>query len=377
MMRDACDPTRPARRTSDDWSSARGGFTLVELLVSISIITLLASMVLVALAGVQETAREDRTRAQIARIDTLISEKWEQYRTRRIPISPAMRNSVRQLGRFNSNQAAIERIRLMEKPRVDMLRELMRMELPDRKSDLLFGPVALPPTSVPAIWHAYRRYAAKLINERRTDVSFPVNDKAIDKQLDTYWSSDFESAECLYLILSQINDQDGKALEYFSEREIGDIDNDGMPEILDAWRRPIIFLRWAPGLNISRNPLTGQFVFGDNIYPGSPQTIKSSDPFDIMNVYPRIDQAQTFGLYPLIASSGPDQQMEIFADNPSETNRITYAMTTPPNNPFVGLPGVPQYQDQVTTMVGTPQDSNSDGILGWIDNITNHNLTGS
>ena len=50
------------------------GFTLVELLVSISIITLLAAMILVALAGVQENAKTDRTRAQIARIDALISE---------------------------------------------------------------------------------------------------------------------------------------------------------------------------------------------------------------------------------------------------------------------------------------------------------------
>ena len=111
--------------------------------------------------------------------------------------------------------------------------------------------------------------------------------------------------------------------------------------------------------------------------PGSPQDGKSPDPFDLLGVYPRLDQAPTFALYPLVASSGPDRQMEIFADNPSENNRINYALTTPPNNPFLGLPGVTKYQDQTTVMVGTPQDSNGDGVLGWLDNITNHNLAGS
>jgi hypothetical protein len=52
-------------------------------------------------------------------------------------------------------------------------------------------------------------------------------------------------------------------------------------------------------------------------------------------------------------------------------------LTQPPNNPFLGMPGVSTYQDQTTVMVGTPQDSNGDGVFGWLDNITNHNLTGS
>ena len=42
-----------------------GGFTLVELLVVISIIALLASIVMFAMAGAQETARRDRTRARL------------------------------------------------------------------------------------------------------------------------------------------------------------------------------------------------------------------------------------------------------------------------------------------------------------------------
>jgi prepilin-type N-terminal cleavage/methylation domain-containing protein len=327
-------------------------FTLVELMVVISIITLLASIVLVAMAGVMETAREDRTRAQIARIDALISERWEAFRRRRVPIPLAMTHAA-----SRNRMAKID----LDKARVDIMREMMRMELPERKSDVLFGPVVLPPTSTPALWRAYRRHAATLITQRRGMGATRLDDKWIDKNLDNLWSSDFEAAECLYLILSQIMDQGAKAMEFFSAREIGDIDNDGMPEILDGWGRPIIFLRWAPGLQIA----------------GSPQDGNSPDPFDLMQIYPRFHSAPTFALYPLIASSGPDRQMEIFADNPSETNRITYALTQPPNNPFLGLPGVATYQNQTMVMVGSPQDSNGDGVLGWIDNITNHNLTGS
>ncbi len=266
---------------------------------------------------------------------------------------------MKQAGRF-SNQGKFT----VDAARVNGIRELMRMELPDRKTDLLMGPAVLPPNAVPSLWHAYRRHAARLINERRTDVSFPITDNSIDKQMDAYWSSDFESAECLYLILSQIIDQDRKALEFFPAQEIGDVDKDGMPEILDGWGHPIIFLRWAPGLQIA----------------GSPQDGKAPDPFDLLGVYPRLDQAQTFALYPLVSSAGPDGQMEIFADNSNESQRINYALSTPPNNPFIGLPNVNRYQDEAsetTVMVGSPQDKNQDGIFGWLDNITNHNLTGS
>ena len=120
----------------------RVGFTLVELLVTISIITLLASMVLVALAGVQETARADRTRAQIARIDTLITEKWESFRGRRVPLPPTMR----QMAQFSASGRSSK----LDAARVDGIRELMRMELPDRKTDILIGPAVLPSNSAPA-----------------------------------------------------------------------------------------------------------------------------------------------------------------------------------------------------------------------------------
>jgi hypothetical protein len=39
------------------------------------------------------------------------------------------------------------------------------------------------------------------------------------------------------------------ALEQIPASNIGDLDNDGMPEILDGWGRPLGFVRWPIGFN--------------------------------------------------------------------------------------------------------------------------------
>jgi prepilin-type N-terminal cleavage/methylation domain-containing protein len=371
-----CQPVHAAQQRTSRRPPLRTAFTLVELLVVISIITLLASMVLVALAGVQETARADRTRAQIARIEALMSAKWESYRGRRMPLPPAVKR-LAQARRFSTNtnigamqfqQSRDAKLKL-DVARVDMLRELQRMELPDRRSDVLFEPVVLPSTQVPSVWNAYLNMAVKLISARR-GVAFTGTNPQKRQQLwgaqgNGPWTDEFESAECLYLILSQMVDQQTKALEFFPPQEISDLDNDGMPEILDGWGRPVMFLRWAPGLQIA----------------GSPQDGKSPDPVDLLGIYPRLHNARTFALYPLIISSGPDRQMDMIFDNPDGAD-IVYAHSQPPNNPFLGLPGVTyqpgnNYLDQTSAMVGTPADRNGDGVPNWLDNITNHNLTGS
>ncbi len=94
------------------------GFTLVELLVVIAIIALLASTLLVSLAGAKENARVARARSQIARIYEILIERWEWYQTRPLPVR------VPSVG----NPAAF---------RLRVVRELMRMEMPDRRSDVL------------------------------------------------------------------------------------------------------------------------------------------------------------------------------------------------------------------------------------------------
>ena len=59
-------------------------------------------------------------------------------------------------------------------------------------------------------------------------------------------SDTLQGAESLYMIcLSGLEDAD--AITQFSQSDIGDTDNDGLPEFLDGWGRPISFIRWPAG----------------------------------------------------------------------------------------------------------------------------------
>ena len=260
----------------------RSGFTLVELLVVIAVIAILSSMLLVGLWGVAENARVSRTRSVIQRIDTYVRARWDAYMDRRIgvqmlgplrlPRFPSEVEYMRILDPTGSNAAAIraDRFRAYGRfvayVRLAAIREIQRMELPDRKADLMtprelgVGVPAMlvpdptdprtnlvPPVlrnqmtvvldSVPALWQTYRAKAQSLVQAKFGSSA----------DWRTTWTPTHETAECLYLILSTMADDERSALEWFKESEIGDIDNDGMPEILDAWGTPITFIRWPSG----------------------------------------------------------------------------------------------------------------------------------
>src|SRR5690606_1599205 len=186
-----------------------------------------------------EEARAARTRAQIQKIHELLMIHWESYRTRPVPI----RTSA-----AAPQQAA--QLRLLA------LRELMRMELPDRITDVTDPPTYL--SGRPALNLAYRRRAANVS-----------------------WSATNQQAECLYMILANMQDGTRRGLDFFRENEIGDTDGDGMPEILDGWGRPIRFLRWAPGYSSPLQPSP----------PSALNPVRSPellpDPFDPLRVDPR------------------------------------------------------------------------------------------
>ncbi|MBW3598287.1 MAG: prepilin-type N-terminal cleavage/methylation domain-containing protein [Planctomycetes bacterium] len=232
-------------------TAGRGGFTLVELLIVIMIISILASITTFALWDSMEAARAARTRAQIQKIHEFLMIKWESYRTRPVPV--------------NTGRLPRE---LAPKARLNALRQLMRMELPDRITDVTDDPAPIleipSGTSVinvdmpePALWLAYRRRATST------------------------WSEANQQAECLYLILASMQDGTRSALEFFRDNEVADTDGDGMLEIVDGWGRPIRFLRWAPGY---QSPLhrIDQFQL-----PAAQRTELQPDSFDVLKVDPR------------------------------------------------------------------------------------------
>jgi hypothetical protein len=127
------------------------------------------------------------------------------------------------------------------------MRELLRMEMPDRYEDLTtFQPtvLVLPGSTTPVrpyLWSVYRRRMASAKNAN------PVTRGLSDSQFLNYIAQEYQSAECLYLILTSGIDDSSVATEHFSPSDVGDKDRDGMPEFRDPWGTPIEFLRWAPG----------------------------------------------------------------------------------------------------------------------------------
>ncbi|MEM9695843.1 MAG: hypothetical protein AAGA56_25090, partial [Myxococcota bacterium] len=131
---------------------------------------IVATLLLGVAARAGQTAREARTKQLVARIHTLLMEKYESYRTARVELNAADRNTnqtpdwrdlflvdtappsdqsdnagLYSLGEFETgNRTGL----LSAAGRLAAIRELIKMEMPDRWSDVLLVAVQDPPTRV-------------------------------------------------------------------------------------------------------------------------------------------------------------------------------------------------------------------------------------
>jgi len=353
------------------------GFTLVELLVVVTIIAILSSLVLGALWGAMEQAREARTRALVRKLNTMIMLRWESFATRRVPVdlrrlvqnNVAVQNAI---GFYGLGPANPDDSRHIAVARLMAIRELMCMEMPDRFNDVTEmnvapGPLVLSqPTSISRTY--FQRIGAA-----------PSN-------------FNYQNAECLYGIIA-FGLEDELALDQFKPNEIGDKDGDGLLEFHDGWGNPVRFLRWAPGFISELQPDPR------GLNPLNPMTrtfsLENHDPFDPLRQFDipptETDYPRGFALVPLVYSAGPDGSYDIRGDHVPVGGGPGISYRTPPMPPAGTTP--PPYNPYIFAdpgatgpvfagWIGAPADvsgllgqSGPDGSMtGHFDNIHNHQL---
>ena len=367
-------------------------FTLVELLVAIAIISILAALLLGVATQAGKTARAARTKQLVARIHTLLMEKYESYRTERVETGATPAPTDLEVGTGFSGVAGLQpndpRIRVYH--RLAAVRELMKIEMPDRWSDVLLAEVPNPttilspndlntPTFQPRFL-ADRTQLNRLYIRRYNDA---VANGATKAQLQAN-----QGAECLYLTVMNAT-SDGEARSLFNEDDIGDTDGDGAPEFLDGWGNPISWLRWAPGFasdaHLSYDGLARVYNRDLNGRQGpfgsagvTAETTADHDPIDLFRLdgyaqnrlpsSPRAtaDQmapARGWRLLPLVYSAGSDEETGLRDD------------TGDAANPYVA--GVDPYFDIDGSPANSPHDWLGEPLNeeDHVDNITNHLIT--
>ncbi|MEM6776720.1 MAG: type II secretion system protein [Planctomycetota bacterium] len=405
--------------------SHRFAFTLVELLVAMVIAGILGSMVAIALQGAQRQAQDTRAQAMIDRLNISMLRLYEEESFARVNL-PAGYASIQTRSLAD----------LMWK------RDWLRCAFPNSRQDISQGPARIPyplapmgsgvwsylddggrstagvstlPVAVPGITSGTTtssKRAGQLLRLRQRiartigaaqGVTVSTYAQLVDgNAANGEWTTENQSSECLYLILSTNTLNGVPATDALRTRDVGDTDEDGMPEVLDSWGVPVGFMRWPCGFL-----LTDEWgVFNED--PASTVTraqwdwvnarkvALGRDTLDVLNVDPRYTDNATlpplvngraedpFPLIPMIISAGNDGDFDLFGldDDGTGLPLISYATATngwPSSSPSsttpAGFPGAVTFVDpyldgsQISSKLGARGDANGDGDDESADNI--------
>jgi prepilin-type N-terminal cleavage/methylation domain-containing protein len=266
-------PDPVASRPAAAPAGGRAGFSLVELLVVMSIMVVLVGLVSAAVAGARSSQKKQATRLLISKLDAIVQQQMATYAARVVPPAPGPLPAGWTKAAYRSWY---------------IRRNLITGDLPDRWSDveaLASGtvPLSVAGTAKLPVTSPQRTYAAvwtSLTNQQRT---MPGSDEKL------HVNFKYAGAECLFMIVMQGGIADCIDCGELRTADRGDKDGDGLFEFWDAWGNPIEFILWPAGLKLPSGSAT-------TFFSGARQ----------LEFFPSPRPTPALGMRPLIYSGGPD-----------------------------------------------------------------------
>lgn len=186
----------------------RRAFSLVELLVVITLIVMLIAMMATALNAARASGAKQKTKASITMLDEIIQRHYRSTESMSMPADVAAGS------------------------RGTEIRKQITADMPDSWQDVAY--LKAHPSDFKSARH--RGYVATF--------------NAVNP------SAQHASAECLFMIIMQGGLADCLDCSGLGSIPVGDTDSDGAPEFLDAWGQPIRYVLWPAGFEL---PLGSKF----------------------------------------------------------------------------------------------------------------------